>query len=182
VPSLSSDSMADFIDDACETPSPPPRLVNTSKRAYKRAKNIGEILVDPSPSLPTSSPSVDSYSVFATHALQGLRTLFDNPAAEFKSRQQQDLIIHILSSSADVFGILPTGGGKSAAWQVTAKVRPDVAAIVVIPYVLPLADQLQSNLDKGIPSWKFNGNLDLPIGTQHVFCQPEQYISPEFQR
>ena len=177
--SLSLDSMVDFIDDS---PGSPPHTLHcqstaAGKRPDRQAPNVGKVLVHPSSSLP-----VDNYEGFRAIALQGLRDVFNDPTADFKSQEQANLIVHILSCSNDVFGVLPTGGGKSAAWQVTAKVQPDVCAIVVIPYVLPLSDQLQSNIDKGIPSWKYRVNVELPLGTQHVFCQPEQYVTTEFQK
>ena len=132
----------------------------------------------------TSSPSTSSQmsaSDYEGLALRGLRQLFNDPKAEFKSVQQRDMVTHILSSSKDVIGVLPTGGGKSAVWQIVAKLRPDVGAIIVIPFVFPLEEQLQSNLDKGIPSCKWTSAGNVPPGNQHIFCQPEHYIMPHFQ-
>lgn len=78
--------------------------------------------------------------------------------------------------------MLPTGGGKSAVWQVVVIVDPEGRAIIVIPYTLPLMDLLQSNVDKGIKSWKWKSGAEPPHDAQHIFCQPEQYKSAEFQR
>ena len=154
--------------------------------AKRQRTGESEVPAEPTPKViqvssspPTSSPL--SASDYQGIALRGLRQLFNDPKAEFKSQEQRDMVTHILSSSEDVIGVLPTGGGKSAIWQITAKLRPDVGAIIVIPFVFPLDEQLQSNLDKGIRSCKWTGASNVPPGNQHIFCQPEHFVMPHFQ-
>ena len=179
--SLGLDSMADFIVSTSQEShlSPPPKK-GKIKTGHQAVKNIGTVLVEPTSSASSSKSEITSEE-WCAYAYAGLHRLFDNPSAEFKSREQWLLIMHVLSNTADVFGVLPTGGGKSAVWQIPGILQEDIYAIVVVPFVLALADQVESNVQKGIPSWKYKANEDPPLGTRYIFCQPEQYILPQFQ-
>ena len=132
----------------------------------------------------TSSPSTSSGLLASDYEgliSCGLRQLFKNPKGQFKSEEQWDIIHHILSSSEDVVSMLWTSWGKSVVWQITMKLHPDIMAIIVIPFIFPLEEQLQSNLDKGIPSCKWTSTNNIPSGNQHIFCQLEHYVMPHFQ-
>ncbi|KAF9513982.1 hypothetical protein BS47DRAFT_1362064 [Hydnum rufescens UP504] len=52
--------------------------------------------------------------------------------AKFRSVEQSDLVAACLVPHTHVFGILPTGGGKSDAYMIPAMVNPDVITIVVL--------------------------------------------------
>lgn len=178
-----SPSLSDFIVNTSQEsplsqlPSSEPR----DQRSYKRAKNVGTVLA-PDSSPPSSSPVIPpSEEDWGDFALAGLRKLFGNPSAQFKSNEQRMLVMHVLSCSADIFGILATGGGKSAIWQVSGILQPHIGGVVVVPFVLPNADQVTSNIEKGIPTWKYRSTEECPKDTVHIFCQPENYVSKEFQ-
>lgn len=145
----------------------------------KHNTNPGCMLVQSS-SQPPMAEALDFDLV--NQAKEGLRTLFKDPQAKYKSKEQLAAVVHLLSTDKDIIVVLKTSGGKSAIWQVIAILEPKEGAIVMIPFVMALEEQLQSNLDKGIPSWKYRSGELPPEDTLHIFCQPEQYRSPGFQK
>lgn len=165
-------------------PSQPGSGTPVIRHNYKKAKTLGTVLVDATPERSFSSlllPSQPTFQQWEQFTLRGLRKLFRDPVVQFKSQEQKLLMIHILSCTADVFGVLPTSGGKSALWQVIAFLQPECGFVVVVPFVLPNADQVESNNQKGISTWKYKSNEECPPGTQSVLCQHEQYVMKKFQ-
>ena len=70
---------------------------------------------------------------------------------------QQALIDGILSNR-DVFGIMPTGGGKSICYQLPALLLPGIT-LVVSPLISLMQDQVQALLGAGIPAAYINSSL-----------------------
>lgn len=175
-------SMADFIvsDHQSSPTSEPSSLPPCNKQSYKHAANIGNILVEATPDNTPSSSEI-AWNFWAEKAKEGLRKLFKNPAADFKSESQKALIVHILSDSADIYAVVPTGGGKTQSWQATAVVQPEYRGLIVVPFVFPLEDHVKDNIAKGIPSCKWKPGTLPPPDCIHIFLQPEHYITEEFQ-
>lgn len=76
--------------------------------------------------------------------------------AEFRPGQEQ-LIDGILSGQ-DVFGIMPTGGGKSICYQVPALMLPGIT-LVVSPLISLMRDQVLALKAAGIPAAYINSTL-----------------------
>ena len=72
---------------------------------------------------------------------------------------QEELIDGILKGQ-DVFGIMPTGGGKSICYQVPAALLPGIT-VVVSPLISLMQDQVLALKAVGIPAAYINSSLSL---------------------
>ena len=129
----------------------------------------------PSPPVPTNKSSVHalppyfgSQPVSATpqkplvNPLSALRKCYKNPSMEFKSDEQKELIQLVLERTHDVIAVMPTGGGKSAAFEVPAATEVRFQTVVVVPFVSIARDILQRNAKLGIPTCQWNAKMDWP--------------------
>lgn len=73
---------------------------------------------------------------------------------------QEELIDGILAGR-DVFGIMPTGGGKSICYQVPAMMLPGVT-LVVSPLISLMRDQVLALKTAGVPAAYINSTLNGP--------------------
>ena len=71
---------------------------------------------------------------------------------------QEELIDGILQGR-DVFGIMPTGGGKSICYQVPALLLPGIT-LVISPLISLMHDQVLSLISVGIPAAYINSSLN----------------------
>ena len=76
--------------------------------------------------------------------------------SEFRSGQET--LIDGILSGRDVFGIMPTGGGKSICYQVPALMLPGVT-LVISPLISLMRDQVLSLKAMGIPAAYINSTL-----------------------
>jgi superfamily II DNA helicase RecQ len=87
-----------------------------------------------------------------------------------------------LEGRYDTVAVLGTGGGKSLGWQVVAKLFPEHAALITVPYTALLEEQKQSSRDKGIVAEKWTaGGPALPAKVGNIFLQPESAGSKTFK-
>ena len=70
----------------------------------------------------------------------------------------QERIIRGLLKGRDVLGVLPTGGGKSLIYQLTAQLLPGIT-IVVSPLIALMRDQEESVEDRGLEAAVVNSTL-----------------------
>ena len=70
---------------------------------------------------------------------------------------QAELISHLLAGQ-DVFGIMPTGAGKSVCYQIPALLMPGMT-IVISPLISLMKDQVDALQANGIPSAFLNSSL-----------------------
>ena len=61
----------------------------------------------------------------------------------------------------DSLVVLPTGGGKSLCFQVSALVRPGLA-VVVSPLISLMKDQIDTLVGNGVPAVLYNSSLTHP--------------------
>src|SRR3954453_12012754 len=71
----------------------------------------------------------------------------------FRPGQQE--CIQALLDGRDVLGVLPTSGGKSLIYQLTAQLLPGIT-VVVSPLIALMQDQLESLEDQGIDAGAIN--------------------------
>ena len=86
--------------------------------------------------------------------LDCLRRAYNDPKMNFKSPQQKQLLDVVLNLKGDCIIVLPTGGGKSAVYEVPARILADIAQesgktpmliIVLVPFLTLAAEGLQKN-------------------------------------
>ena len=98
-------------------------------------------------------------------------------------RKEQKIIIESILSGRDVFCLLPTGGGKSLCYELTAMVMKGVT-IVVSPLISLMKDQVDYLKSIGIPAQYINSTqsnaeidrilMDIESGSVKII-----YIAPE---
>jgi superfamily II DNA helicase RecQ len=126
---------------------------------------------------------LDNAEHLKAEARRGLALLYQNPNAKEKSPEQLEYLMETIANQRDFIAILPTGGGKSAGWQVMAKLEPESKSIVVIPTLALMEDQISSCASLGIVAaqYKVTGQ-PLPPNVQVIFVQPETVDSQGFKR
>jgi len=73
-------------------------------------------------------------------------------------RQGQEVLIDGILMGRDVFGIMPTGGGKSMCYQLPALLLPGVT-IVISPLISLMHDQVMALKAAGVPAAYLNSTL-----------------------
>ena len=73
-------------------------------------------------------------------------------------REGQETLIDGILSGRDVFGIMPTGGGKSLCYQVPALLLPGIT-VVVSPLISLMQDQVTALREAGVPAAFINSSL-----------------------
>ena len=76
---------------------------------------------------------------------------------EFRPGQEE--LINGVLAGRDVFGIMPTGGGKSICYQVPAMLLPGVT-LVVSPLISLMRDQVLALKAAGVPAAYINSTLN----------------------
>lgn len=76
--------------------------------------------------------------------------------SSFRSGQKE--IIDTILSGRDVLGVLPTGGGKSICYQLTALMLPGLT-VVVSPLISLMKDQVDTLTQLGIPAAYLNSTI-----------------------
>lgn len=106
-------------------------------------------------------------------------------------RPGQEALIDGVLSGRDVFGIMPTGGGKSMCYQIPALMLPGIT-LVISPLISLMRDQVMALKAAGVPAAFINSTLN---GTQVqavyrnllagkykiVYVAPERLDSPGFE-
>lgn len=104
-------------------------------------------------------------------------------------RPLQREIVEVLLEGGDVLAVLPTGGGKSLAYQIPALVLSGGPVLVVSPLIALMKDQLAGLEELGIPAVALNSSLDagawraaaarlLSGEARLLYAAPESLASP----
>lgn len=76
-------------------------------------------------------------------------------------RPGQETLIDGILSGRDVFGIMPTGGGKSICYQIPALMLPGIT-LVISPLISLMRDQVMALKAAGVPAAYINSTLSGP--------------------
>ncbi len=76
-------------------------------------------------------------------------------------RPGQEKLIDAVLSGRDVFGIMPTGGGKSICYQIPALMLPGIT-LVISPLISLMQDQVAALKAAGVPAAYINSTLSGP--------------------
>ena len=76
-------------------------------------------------------------------------------------RSGQEKLIDGVLSGQDVFGIMPTGGGKSMCYQLPALMLPGIT-LVISPLISLMRDQVMALKAAGVPAAFLNSTLTGP--------------------
>lgn len=123
----------------------------------------------------------------ATYMLQGMSMVYTDGKEdlEWKSEGQKALVCSTLTSNENVLGVLPTGGGKSAVFEVIAHLlgkEKNEVTMVICPYKALLHQFLEQNKNKTACA-QWNGTKDSSIECQAanlVFVSADQVKRTDF--
>ena len=95
----------------------------------------------------------------------------------------QEDIIRSIGRNEDTLGLMPTGGGKSVAFQVPALAREGLC-LVVTPLIALMKDQVQNLKQRGIPALAIHAGMgrdDIIATLENCIFGPYKflYVSPE---
>jgi len=108
--------------------------------------------------------------------IQALQTLRRDPCAAFKSLEQRKLIDSVLSGNHTI-GVLPTGGGKSIAYELPPVYHGQVT-IAAFPFRVIAGQAAQTCSDRGIPFEHWTSNdLRFIVDTRLVIVAIETLLS-----
>src|SRR3989344_2516613 len=102
----------------------------------------------------------------------------------FKENGQEKIIEFVLHKKGDVLGIIPTGGGKSACFQIPALIQKNMT-VVISPLIALMKDQVESLVRKGIHSSFFiNSSINEEVKEKIISLIMQNkvkllYIAPE---
>lgn len=105
-------------------------------------------------------------------------------------KKGQEALLNSLLEKRDVLGIMPTGGGKSLCYQLTAMILPGLT-IVISPLISLMKDQVDALNNQGIPASYINSSLNSSEINQRLYqarhnklkllyIAPERLESPDF--
>ena len=102
----------------------------------------------------------------------------------FKENGQEQIIQYILQKQGNALGLIPTGGGKSACFQIPALIQENMT-LIVSPLIALMKDQVENLLKKGIHSTFFiNSSINDDV-KEKIICLIKEnkvkmlYIAPE---
>ena len=105
-------------------------------------------------------------------------------------RPLQEEIVSAALSGADVFALLPTGGGKSLCFQLPALLRPGLT-VVVSPLIALMKDQVDALTATGVSATFLNSTLGEKESRERLrglfngeyrllYVAPERLMIPSF--
>lgn len=109
-------------------------------------------------------------------ALRGLQKIQRNPSANFKSSYQAQLLCSVIERRYTI-GILPTGGGKSAAYEVPPAVLGQIT-IAVLPFraIKSQAVEKCKEIGLGVEVWTKNTQKVIGETTRLIIMALETFV------
>lgn len=102
--------------------------------------------------------------------LNALKIYRGDPSAQFKSKEQRELVESVVAGRTTV-AILPTGSGKSLAFELPPIFTGQVT-IVGIPYKVIISQALQNSLDRGVDAKLWYLKTPRTIGETRLIIVP----------
>lgn len=102
-----------------------------------------------------------------------MRRFLNKPEAKFRSRQQEMAVNISIRAHQDTLVILPTGGGKSMTFMMSAFLKPDKVIVIIVPLVALQQDLSSRCAQAGIQAtmWKdrdMAGSRIIIVSVEHV--------------
>ncbi len=113
--------------------------------------------------------TIRNQDTLAAEALHTLRLLFKDHNATFRSPEQQQLVELALERNNNILAIIPTGGGKSLAWEAPLQVEKNTISIVFTPFIPLIDDQLRRASEKGIRAMHWTMGKEFDMNVQLIF-------------
>jgi hypothetical protein len=115
------------------------------------------------------------------NALKGLRIIFRNPNAQFKSAQQERMVTNVLEGF-HATAVIPTGGGKSMAFEVPPAVA-EAITVVILPFKAIIAQVVRTARRRGlnVEQW-VSATVQDPTNTRLVVVAVETATNSGFLR
>lgn len=106
--------------------------------------------------------------------LEALRYFRQDPYAAFKSTSQKDLLRSVLDGQYTV-AIMPTGGGKSVAFEVPPAVQGQIT-VAAFPYRVILSQAIQNAKNRGLSAEVWLSSTPRDIGKVRLVLMPYESI------
>ncbi|KAI0945186.1 hypothetical protein AcW1_001468 [Taiwanofungus camphoratus] len=110
-----------------------------------------------------------------------LQQAFRDPEMRFKSPEQMELLKRSMARDCNVLTILPTGGGKSIAFEVPAMLEEKLT-VVFVPYVALIADMMRRAAEKGTKSLKWHSGCIVTFDVRLLFVSYESLGTKAFKK
>ena len=175
---------------------PPPveeRRHSSESQVSRRTPHPASFPLPPAPPADTTANDELDYALSpiqtsVEYALDLLRKALNDPNASFRSDAQEELVRRALDRYETFVCIIPTGGGKSALWNVPVHDprEANLLTIVLEPFLSLIADQISHLTSRGINactwhSQTMNGR-EVDIGNNRVmFASFENMGSQTFR-
>jgi superfamily II DNA helicase RecQ len=116
--------------------------------------------------------------------LVALRTLLNSSTATFKSLYQAKAVQLFLNRETDLLIILPTGGGKSLAFEIAPILEPEGTTVLILPFIA-LMDEMKQRLKRVMPKFRaeqWHKDRSTDDSLPHILLVSiEEAVSMEFQ-
>ncbi|KZS99488.1 uncharacterized protein LAESUDRAFT_667911, partial [Laetiporus sulphureus 93-53] len=110
-----------------------------------------------------------------------LRVALKDNNAQFKSTEQLKLLHYVLQAECHIVAVLPTGGGKSLAWEVPSMLKEKkTITVILIPFLPLIHDMLRRAQQKGISACKWNPMIPPSNDVRCLFASYECVGSKQF--
>lgn len=129
-----------------------------------------------------SSPEETKEQFAIRSALHWLRVTLKDPTATYRSPEQQELIENTFGACDNIVAVIPTGGGKSLAWEVVVQSETNTHTVVFTPFLSLIRDQLRRAEALGIKAMHWKAHNIVSDDTQLVFLSWETCNKPQVTR
>lgn len=161
-----------ITSDELDEPSPLPL-----RRLVRREAERSPVVLVPS----TSETGSSIETAMEAKAREGIKKVLGDPNAQEKSPEQLEALVGCIEKKEDLNVVLGTAGGKSLLWQAMAKLFPEEASIIVVPFRPLLMQHVQKSKSLGIVSFEYRSGCFVPEGFQNIFLQPEVMKGNDFK-
>ena len=106
--------------------------------------------------------------------------LFKTKGPRYRCPEQRTALEHVVTGSAQVLAVLPTGGGKSLLFQLPSCLVGAKHTVVIIPFRALLDDMMEKTKKLGIPSSRWDSVTEGQLVHNLIFASVEQVQNSNF--